>query len=517
MWINAIWLNPTGHMFAAGTDAKVMRNDYVQWNDIMDSAGLATLNALWGTADDNLYAVGHSGQVLRFDGTSWSNKADGTWSISYVDIDGTSASDIFVVGYDYPTQTGRVLRYNGTSWTSFTQAAEGGTVNPPRPDEPDEPGEPDESLVEMPFVHTVTPSGVFFDIEICGNYAYLAAGASGVQSMDISNLTQPTLLGGHSSFYGVYALDMGAGDWLYAGSSYGMVRYRMSLPDYFPAPQLSNDMAAARAVHASDGYVFYRTPTAFRIMNITAIAGNMIPGPQIILGGQANNLLAVLGVVAYVVVDNASGTDDLVAIDVAVPASPQSLGKVGEVTSAQAMLVVGQRLYVAEFGSTLAVFDLSTPAAPSLIRRIDLAGEDLGTITALAPLGGDRLLLGATKAMCAVDVGYPNAPQILAKSSHTMGVAEPLSLAVVGDVAYCGFFSHGLRVLDVANVVTGTGDDSNSGGSTPDNGNETGGGNGSNGGSGGSGGGCSMTPGSGFGLEWLLLGLAVLLTRLRSN
>lgn len=512
MWINAIWLNPTGHMFAAGTDAKVMRNDYVQWNDIMDSAGLATLNALWGTADDNLYAVGHSGQVLRFDGTSWSNKADGTWSISYVDIDGTSASDIFVVGYDYPTQTGRVLRYNGTSWTSFTQAAEGGTVNPPRPDEPDEPGEPDESLVDMPFVLTLASLSNVRDIEIHGQYAYLATVTNNVQAMDISNPVQPELIGGHSSIYGARTLDMGAGDWLYAGGPYGVARYRMVLPDYFPAPQLSDDMVTAFAVHAVDDYVFYRTGTDFRVMNVSAVEGNMLPGAKINLGGQANSLLAMTGSVAYVVVDNVSGTDNLVAINVANPASPVSLGNVGELTNARAMLVVGGRLYVAENDSTLAIFDLSNPSAPSLIRRIDLTGEDIGTITALASLGGNRLLLGARQAMCAVDASYPNNPRVLARTSHTLSSPLPVSLAVVGSVAYCGFFEESLQVLDVSNVVAGTGDDSDSGGgtpdgSTPDAGNENGG----------SGGGCAMAPGSGLGLEWLLLGLAVILTRLRCN
>ncbi|WP_139294415.1 DUF4347 domain-containing protein, partial [Microcystis aeruginosa] len=149
------------------------------------------------------------------------------------------------------------------------------------------------------------------DVQIVGNYAYVADGNSGLQIIDISNPTTPTLKGNYDT------------------------------PDY------------AQDVQIVGNYAYVADGDGLQIIDISNPTNPTFKG-NYNTSGQALGV-QVVGNYAYV----ADGGSGLQIIDISNPTNPTLKGNYDTSGGAYGVQVVGNYAYVADWGSGLQIIDIS--------------------------------------------------------------------------------------------------------------------------------------------------------------
>ena len=156
------------------------------------------------------------------------------------------------------------------------------------------------------------------DVKVVGNRAYVADGSAGLQIIDISNPNNPTLLG---------ALDT--------------------------AGEANDVVVVGNRAYVADG------PTGLKIIDVSNPQAPALLGtfdtPGIARGVDVSGFIAVI----------ADGSS-VRTVDVSNPASPTALGSISA-TDARDLTVDGNIAYVADFSGSLRVISFSTPTAPQLL------------------------------------------------------------------------------------------------------------------------------------------------------
>lgn len=189
------------------------------------------------------------------------------------------------------------------------------------------------------------------------------------------------------------------------------------------------------------GDAAYTPIKATRVLNRTGLAvtklGNW-PG----LGQGEAKAVQVTGDLACV----AMGSAGLAVLDVSNPAAPRLLGKLDTSGTANALHVTGNLVYVADGNAGLQIIDISNPAAPVRLGGLDTKGDanDVRVSGTLAYVADGNAGLQI------IDVRDPANPVL--KGQWSSGVYGASAVEVAGPLVYLGGDSPALLVIDASDA-----------------------------------------------------------------
>jgi hypothetical protein len=207
-------------------------------------------------------------------------------------------------------------------------------------------------------------------VAVVGRYAYVAAGAGGLQVADVSDLSHPFIAG--STFTRGNANDVRVSGSLafVADGRAGLTVIDVSSPAHPRVVGYAATPGAATDLAVSGSFVYVADETGLRVFDVSLPAAPRLVGGLDLPGGRASGV-DVSGTLA-VVADSEGG---VVVVDVSTPTAPRVAGRTAtrpDGTSGAADLVVRDRLaYVADGANSqlggLRVVDFSDPAAPAVV------------------------------------------------------------------------------------------------------------------------------------------------------
>jgi len=333
-------------------------------------------------------------------------------------------------------------------------------------------------------------SDITYDIEVVGDYAYVANGPSGLLVLNVHNPALPTFVGSlatqgnanrvtvvGSRVYvaedsvilgwrgGIEIFDISTpgspmllGSWqnttsnsaedvdvvgTYAYLADGSGGLQVIHISNAATPVLAGSFATAGYAYAVDVdelnlRAFVAEGSLFQIINVAAPASPTLIGSYVTWSGIKD--IVVNGSMAYV----AKNGEGLKVFDVSNPASPTLVGwGYTPFLLASNVEIDGSRAYVANYLSGVCIFDISTPSSPTLVGCFDTPrfAYDVDVVASIAYVadgdGGVRLYDLSTMS-----------PPVLDGSTPTVGVARVL--AVAGDRAYVGDYGKLLRIHDIS-------------------------------------------------------------------
>jgi len=289
-----------------------------------------------------------------------------------------------------------------------------------------------------------------------GRYAYLADGGSGLQVIDVSNLTSPTLVGTLDTTGSARDITLSAdGRYAYlADGAGGLLVIDVAAPASPTLVGMVDTSGFAYGVTLSgDGQYAYVADedSGLRVIDVSNPASPALVGTFDTTGLALGVTLSADGQYAYVA-DSLSG---LQVVDVTDPASPALTGSIDTTGLAYAVTLSadGHYAYVADEASGLQVIDVSDPASPVLVGGYDTTGVALGvTLSA----DGRRVYVADSNAgVQLIDVTDPASPAAVGLLD-TSGSALGMTLAADGQHALVADGSSGLQVIDVGNAASPT-------------------------------------------------------------
>ncbi|MBE9220435.1 DUF4347 domain-containing protein [Dolichospermum flos-aquae] len=278
------------------------------------------------------------------------------------------------------------------------------------------------------------------DIQIVGNYAYVAGYGSGLKILDISNPTTPTLKGNYS-IDGASGMQV-VGNYAYvASSSWGLQIIDISNPTAPTRKGYYYGTFHAQDVQVVGNYAYIAyDDKGLTIIDISNPTNPTLKG-NYDTPGRAEGV-QVVGNYAYV----ADGYSGLQIIDISNPTDPtlKSNYSYGNTSaSAYDVQVVGNYAYLT--GRGLNIIDISNPTTPILKGNYGNSrlGEGVQVVGNYAYVALDGLKI--------IDISTPSTPT-LKGNYDTSGSAY--SVQVVGNYAYVAAYDQGLQIFDISNPTT---------------------------------------------------------------
>jgi hypothetical protein len=277
----------------------------------------------------------------------------------------------------------------------------------------------------------VSIPGFANSVDVSGDFAYVAAGAAGLQIVDVSNRMSPHVAAalGLPGNANDVKLD-GTRAYVAAGSA-GLHIVDISNP---LSPLLlgsADTPGTAFDVRASGNLAFVADgPTGLQIIDVSSpdrprIVGSL-PLPGVAHGVDIGGPRAVI----------AAGLAGLKVVDVSNPTAPKLLGSVALPDDARDVVLNGSFAYVADYQASLQVVDLTNPAAP---RIVGSTPRELGGIlmdVAMSPpfvFGADVFFVNGVPI---VDAALPNNPLVRARLDFPFRDDNGTGIAVDGSYLY---------------------------------------------------------------------------------
>ena len=303
------------------------------------------------------------------------------------------------------------------------------------------------ATIQLPFpiklITKLSQSGLFYTIQIVGNYAYLATGSDGLEIRDISDPTNPIIKGrwnyninsGPVTSGSVYSVQV-IGNYAYAASSRGLEIIDISNPT---ASTLKGNYISnlVQAVEVVDNYAYVANYQKLEIIDISDPSNPKFKGSY--PSGYARDV-QVIGNYAYVANDKG-----LEIIDISDPSNPKSKGSYlsGNTNSVQ---VVGNYAYLVGVFSSfkgwgLQIINISNPSNPTLQASYAINGSSFGEVG----LVGNYAYVSGDSGLEIIDISNPSNPTL--KGYYNSG-----NMQVVGNYAYvAGTF--GLQIIDITDIT----------------------------------------------------------------
>ncbi|MCA2911632.1 MAG: DUF4347 domain-containing protein [Microcystis sp. M034S1] len=287
-------------------------------------------------------------------------------------------------------------------------------------------------------------SGLALGVQIVGNYAYVAdGGGSGLQIIDISNPTTPTLKGNYNT--SGYAIDVQiVGNYAYvADGGSGLQIIDISNPTNptfkgnYDTPGYANDVqVVGNYAYVADDY------SGLQIIDISNPTNPTFKG-NYNTSGQALGV-QIVDNYAYVADGGGSG---LQIIDISNPTNPTFKGNYNTSGYARDVQIVGNYAYVADDYSGLQIIDISNPTNPIFKGNYDTSGyaRDVQIVGNYAYVADDY------SGLQIIDISNPTNPT-LKGNYDTSGSA--LGVQVVGNYAYVA--DGELQIIDISNPTNPT-------------------------------------------------------------
>jgi hypothetical protein len=279
------------------------------------------------------------------------------------------------------------------------------------------------------------------DIQVVGNYAYVADWDLGLKIIDISNPTNPQLKGTYATSGNANAVQV-VGNLAYvADFTSGLQIIDITNP---LNPQLKgtyDTSGYALAVQVVGNYAYVADYTSgLQIIDISNPLNPQLKGTYDTPDSARS--VQVVGNLAYVA-DEGSG---LQIIDISNPLNPQRAGSYDTSGGANAVQVVSNLAYVADYTSGLAIIDITNPLNPLLKSTYDPSGS-AGSVQVV---GNYAYVADYTSGLQIIDISNPLNPQ-RAGSYDTSGLA--FDAQVVGNYAYVADSNSGLQIIDISNPL----------------------------------------------------------------
>lgn len=280
-------------------------------------------------------------------------------------------------------------------------------------------------------------------LEISGELLFAGEGDEGFEILDVSDPSNPRRLGGSSTFEDCYALTAVGERLLVADDQAGVTVFDVSDPSAPRAIGRYPDLRGARGkivVEGDIGFVPYSNE-GVQVLDFSRIAPAQIVG-WLDIDGHPNR-------VAF---DGSQGWagegDDLLSMDLSVPASPRLTGAFEGFEYVASMGVRGNHIFMADGEGGFRVVDISDPAAPQTVAVLPMPGWANGL-----RLDGDHAFVTVSVAgVAVVDISDPTAPSLVGQVD-TGGEAYNLALAS-GNLALVADMGGGLVVIDVSDPTS---------------------------------------------------------------
>lgn len=283
----------------------------------------------------------------------------------------------------------------------------------------------------------LTP-GTAWDVEIEGDYAYVAAWGSGLQVVDINDPDSLEIVGAYITPGLAHAVAL-SGNYAYVADYTSGVRVIDITDPTSPSPVGGYTTAGtAMDIAISGDYAYVACSTVgVYVLDIT-IPFNPTPAGFCGTPGSAEAVV-VAGNYAYVA-DNTSG---LQVLNISSPTTPYIAGAHDTPSYAYGLTVEGDYVYVADYSSGLQVIDISDPTSPS-----QAGSEDTpGLAWDVAITGDYAYVADGTEGCQVIDISDPTSPSTL-QSYDTPDWAYAVDID--GHHAYIADRNNGLQVVEIA-------------------------------------------------------------------
>ena len=257
-------------------------------------------------------------------------------------------------------------------------------------------------------------SAYFLGVSLSGGRAFVTDLINGVQVIDVRNPVAPALLGSLDfgelpSAVGNPGVVVAGGTAFLSDAEAGLLAVDVADPTS-PALRASLGIEGtatglAAGTGSAEGFVFLAAGASGVRTIDTRVPGRLSIAGGFDTSGEAIGI-ALAGSTAYV----ADGARGLAILDVEEPTAPRLLGSIDTPGKAVAVAVQGGLAFVADDSRGLRVFDVSRPDAPVLAGTVDTPGRALG----VAVSGGRAYVADLNRGIQVVDVTHPDAPVILA-------------------------------------------------------------------------------------------------------
>lgn len=268
------------------------------------------------------------------------------------------------------------------------------------------------------------------NVDVAGNYAYVAAGSTGLQIVNVADRRFPFIEGALNTAGNANDVRV-VGNLAYiADGAAGLQIIDVSVPTapvlrgtYNTTGNANDVVVVGNRAYVADGV------SGLQIIDVTNRASPVFLGTYD-TPGNANGV-AVSGNLAAVA-DGASGVR---IVDVSNPVLPVSVGSIATVNALD-VDVEGNIAYVADYTGSLKVIDFTNPASPRLAATTT---QPLGGILADVVKAG-RFVFGAdvyfVNGVPIVDVTNPNNPLVRARLDFTARDDNGTGIAVDGQYIY---------------------------------------------------------------------------------
>lgn len=293
---------------------------------------------------------------------------------------------------------------------------------------------------EISILGTYDTNGFAYSSYISGNFAYIADGAEGLKVVDVSDPTNPILVGSlanSSTAVGIYV----SGRYAYmADNNDGLYIIDVIHPTQpvlvstYPMNNNSDVKVVGQYAYVTDGSAGIRVLDVSNPSAVKLVSTYNTPGTP--------TKLFINGKYLYL----ADGGSGLEIYDISNPANITAVGNIATADNAQGVYVTGRYAYVAIGGTGFDIIDVSDPTAPELLSQTDTDGISRDLFTA-----GNYLYLADQDAHLKIfSVASSTAPVLIGGYS-TVGTAQAVTIA--GKYAYISDGNGGLEIFDITGIL----------------------------------------------------------------
>ena len=299
------------------------------------------------------------------------------------------------------------------------------------------------------FLGEVSFSSLPAQLDVMGDYAFLACSHDGMRVIDFSDPSNPML---ESQFEGtgVTWASKVSGNYAYlANSSTGVSIIDISNPNGDGPEKVAgiSSNEETRDVDVEGDELYFADWTAG--LRIYDVSDPLNPGQL----GSIQNVNAwrvdVNNDDLYMINANANNPDTLEIYDVSDPANPVFQSEMLLPDLIWKIMFYEDHLYIAASDSGLIIVDVSDPANPDRVSSVDVPE------TSDVDIENDTALVASTDwngGLITIDIGDPANPQIL-NTYNPSGWYSPFHVAIEGNYAYAGENFGQLKMFDVSDLT----------------------------------------------------------------
>jgi len=285
-------------------------------------------------------------------------------------------------------------------------------------------------------------NGIYYDVAVSGNFAYVAAGSTGVQVFDISNPLAPKRVGTVDTSGSAYGVTL-SGNYAYVADG----EAGLQVVDVSDASSLRRvggfeTSGSAYGVAVSGNYAYLADGSAgVRVIEVS----NRVEPKRV--GGFSSSGwaygVAIAGRYAYV----ADGYYGLQVMDLSDSFAARRVGGFDTSGYAYGVAVSGNYAYVADGDAGLVVIEINNPSAAKRVGSFNTSGSARG----VAVSGNLAYVADEAAGVQVIEVSDPASPRRIG-GFVTKGYANGVALS--GDYLYVANGSSGVEVIDVSDLAS---------------------------------------------------------------